>query len=95
MVAVKADDSRRAAAQPPAIGAHAVPSTSGARGGASTTAVEWVRPRAARRQWLCGPGGACHGGAGAMAMETKACRRRGGAWSWSTVSPRVFLIYGD
>jgi hypothetical protein len=44
----------------------------------ATTVVGWAWPRAARRQWLCGHGGARRGGAGTAAMERKAGGRRGG-----------------
>jgi hypothetical protein len=43
----------------------------------ATATVGLVRPRAARRQLLCGCGGGHRGGAGAAAVERKAGWRRG------------------
>jgi hypothetical protein len=65
-----------------------VPSTSGACGGASTIAVGWVRPHAARRQQLCGPGGAM----------PRRCERDGDGDEgvqearWSAVAERSFTV---
>jgi hypothetical protein len=60
------------AALPPGDRAHAVPTVE------ATTTVGWVRPRAVRRQRLCGHGGARRGGAGTEAVERKTDGRRGG-----------------
>jgi hypothetical protein len=62
---------RKGACSAPASSAHG-------EGDKPTTVVGWAWVRAARRQWLCGHGGARRGAASAAAMERKAGGRRSG-----------------
>jgi hypothetical protein len=62
---------RKGACSAPASSAHG-------EGDKPTTVVGWAWVRAARRQWLCGHGGARRGAASAAAMERKAGGRCGG-----------------